>query len=1012
MSIPVESTAKLKEIAGMAPSLLLHCHKCNTPASHHSPDNKYPWAMKLLCSSCNVTWWVCKECMYQRIHITTNIQASRHHRTKHKVSITSSQPPTNPPTAPVASIPPNLEEVLKASSGRKANHTYFLASANGIGQQQIISKAIGQNISTNFYVQDLDMMLSLTHFMLSLSRTQREEFASVLNATTASTVRRITQTSSLPISIPVPTTKQQLRSIFSEGKKAIIPNLPHPQVRVVADHAYTLPSECLADYLGHASPPKKQSSIHSLKQTLGQSPLAKTILQSNAQKDCNTFFFSIWSDDFEPNYSKTNRGSVWIMTLTIHLPSNDAVTMREVYPIAIGPKSTKKNNVNHDEVVSILLNDIKKMSCTESMQVYDATSGTIKQVSAHLLCIVQDQPERRGFCNLLTGGIGPHGRFGFAVDLIQIADKLPPCDNCRNYLFDSETSWMPRNCDKCFCFMQMPEEIQYEPENYFPPDKLNKNGLLYCEELSFPFLVDCVRTTHQKIVLGEWTKQQSDQYLHRYCINEDFRKKILDHAINGLTLKNLNLTTAEEGASLASMETDHPEWFTPCPSPPIWDSGISMHQLAEPCMHLLFLGIQKNLTSDLKDWSTLRGKYQFMKKELESRSRLVESFHLSWCKMEPYVGEKLGGWVSENYLALTRLIPWMYEFMEDVDWDEPIPTPEDKPVSRWNVTECKTFLKIRGLIEEGTAGELRRLVNANKDLPVLPTPGGNISTVRQMLLSFWLMTSHLMGMKEVTTEEVRIVERNTRVFLYTSSVYDESYPNTHPRWISRYNYQCLLNIPSQIELLGPIRNRWEGGLGGEGFLRRVKPLLRPGRKNWQKNTLHRILRDKSCRVLLSKNKTMDENPDEEQNQKQNNASGNFKIYPTHSYLCDELKEGCVISCFGFQDQDGNVSIGSSYLEYQSKKVVRFKVDESENSYHFGAYYFRIEMEDCVESDNLADPLDIQFFGLLLPKRISGGRSFYTIVTSEWCSWDKNATVLPPHKYTKITDIVSDSLQIT
>ena len=70
------------------------------------------------------------------------------------------------------------------------------------------------------------------------------------------------------------------------------------------------------------------------------------------------------------------------------------------------------------------------------------------------------------------------------------------------------------------------------------------------------------------------------------------------------------------------------------------------------------------------------------------------------------------------------------------------------------------------------------------------------------------------------------------------------------------------------------------------------------------------------------------------------------------------------------------------------------------------------MEDCIESDNLADLSDIQFFGLLLPKRISAGRSFYTIITSEWCSWDKNATALPPHKYTKVTDIISDSLQIT
>ena len=75
------------------------------------------------------------------------------------------------------------------------------------------------------------------------------------------------------------------------------------------------------------------------------------------------------------------------------------------------------------------------------------------------------------------------------------------------------------------------------------------------------------------------------------------------------------------------------------------------------------------------NWATIRAKYQIMRKELEFHSREIESFHLTWCKMEPYVGEKLGGLGSENYLALTRLLPWMYGFMEDINWDEPISIP-------------------------------------------------------------------------------------------------------------------------------------------------------------------------------------------------------------------------------------------------------------------------------------------------------------------------------------------------
>ena len=111
--------------------------------------------------------------------------------------------------------------------------------------------------------------------------------------------------------------------------------------------------------------------------------------------------------------------------------------------------------------------------------------------------------------------------------------------------------------------MQMPEEIQYWAEDNFPSVELNENGFLYCKELSFPLLIDCVKFTHRKIVLGEWSKAEAEQYLHRYCINEELRTKIIDCAINGLTMKNLHLTSPEEGLSLANMESDHPEWFSP-----------------------------------------------------------------------------------------------------------------------------------------------------------------------------------------------------------------------------------------------------------------------------------------------------------------------------------------------------------------------------------------------------------------------------------------------------------------
>ena len=66
---------------------------------------------------------------------------------------------------------------------------------------------------------------------------------------------------------------------------------------------------------------------------------------------------------------------------------------------------------------------------------------------------------------------------------------------------------------------------------------------------------------------------------------------------------------------------------------------------------------------------------------------------------------------------------------------------------------------------------------------------------------------------------------------------------------------CLLNLPKIMAYYGPIRNLWEGGYVGEGYLRIIKPYLSNGlRKNWQKNihkgTLERKFFNHSCRQII------------------------------------------------------------------------------------------------------------------------------------------------------------------
>jgi hypothetical protein len=232
----------------------------------------------------------------------------------------------------------------------KASQDYFRASSKGNGHRYLIAKALGQEKSmSNLDGDDIDMMMYVSHFVTTLTRNQRDLLTEVLSKTIEATRRqyeiemqtKLTGKAPSQTSISVPSTKQQLRSIICKGKNSMILNLPHPEVRTSNDHAYVLPSECVADLLAHGNVDFNHGrTIHQV-QSLAKSRLAKQIIEKNDQFQCKSIFLSFWSDDFEPNYSKGNRGSMWICTLTVQTANSGTPRINNVYPLAVGPKPSK-----------------------------------------------------------------------------------------------------------------------------------------------------------------------------------------------------------------------------------------------------------------------------------------------------------------------------------------------------------------------------------------------------------------------------------------------------------------------------------------------------------------------------------------------------------------------------------------------------------------------------------------------------------------------------------------------
>ena len=95
-------------------------------------------------------------------------------------------------------------------------------------------------------------------------------------------------------------------------------------------------------------------------------------------------------------------------------------------------------------------------------------------------------------------------------------------------------------------------------------------------------------------------------------------------------------------------------------------------------MHLLFLGVVKTTTREIHSWIKSRYQSQVFMSYVSGILESLKHFNLSWLNIIGYKGEKMGGWVSENYIPLARVYKWFYSFVEHVAPDTQYVEPTTK----------------------------------------------------------------------------------------------------------------------------------------------------------------------------------------------------------------------------------------------------------------------------------------------------------------------------------------------
>ena len=589
------------------------------------PDSRYvSWAVVLKCNNCSptISWSVCTTCSGKCKILQTTDQIYQHHYHQHRVPEKhqeSSEDPDELHSMDVGGGENFSEEEEGFQSDSRVlldftsdeNKAYFHHEFQGdkLGITYLAARSAfkqKQPPMENINEEDVKLQLLLAEMCYNLSHGEREKLANIVDLIVKQTkcnqeFEAENENNEAAMSksngdgcgewvprMTAATTPAEMRSQFIDGKHAVVPNLPHPKVQQVGQHAYISVIECIQDLLGHGiqldviAPPLKQDKIT----CLGESRKALEIL-ANAEEvlgaDAKAIWITEWSDDFEPNTStKSNRGSVWIKTATISMPHKTEEPILYTYPIAFGPKKA-----SHKEVEEMIRKDLGTLQSKKSPWFYCSLSKKKVRVYAQLLASIQDQPERCGANFMMLGSSLYAARFGYMFNGQENAASLPSCQSCHNMLL--QKGQRDSNCQVCKTWNM-------------------EEGTL----LTYSILENAVKTTHKMLVTQNWTEMQAKNFLSAHCINTDAQESILEHAANVVGFNYL----VEQGMqnSYSSLLDDHSsnthmykQWVVPvlwrCPCMSLW-------QHIKATMHLFFLGLQKTLMIDSQTWLSLQLKLE------------------------------------------------------------------------------------------------------------------------------------------------------------------------------------------------------------------------------------------------------------------------------------------------------------------------------------------------------------------------------------------------------------------
>ena len=219
-------------------------------------------------------------------------------------------------------------------------------------------------------------------------------------------------------------------------------------------------------------------------------------------------------------------------------------------------------------------------------------------------------------------------------------------------------------------------------------------------------------------------------------------------------------------------------------------------------MHIMFLNNCRNTVLMVNAWMKLNKKFAPFLVNADGRLEQIQCLCLSFCKALPFGLGTLGGYVSENHMALARVGKWFFASVMKIVEETPYIEPPTE-YSTWLKDDLKFWLKARHLPYGANKEELFAKVKELKEQPggppaALPAMKGNPTLVQRMISSMSSMVAHLMTQTSSVTS-IALADRHLKIYLSCYSDLEQTIRLHSKKMIQAEKNAGNMNAPSLID---------------------------------------------------------------------------------------------------------------------------------------------------------------------------------------------------------------------